>query len=289
MNERQEWKDALERLLGVAPQSWTPLVGGDINDAHRVRLADGRLVFVKTNAASPAGLFGAEAAGLRWLAEAGAVRIPAVLAVTDKQPAMLVLEYLEPGPRRRDFSARLGQQLAALHGSGAPNWGWFRDNFIGTLPQVNRERPSWPEFFRHERLAAQLRLAVNQQRVNRSLKGRLEALLERLTEFLPELARPHRIHGDLWAGNLHTDEHGAPVLIDPAPYGGHGEVDLAMMHLFGGFESEVFAEYRCCVPAEEGSRERRAIYQLYPLLVHVNLFGSGYLGGVEQRLVQLGF
>ena len=289
MDRDERLSRVLEQLLGAVPQSWAPLAGGDINDAYRVGLADGRVVFIKTNSVAPLGLFGAESAGLRWLRDAGGVRIPAVLAVRDESPALLVLEYLRPGRQQRDFHVRLGVGLAALHRSGAPSWGWHRDNFIGTLPQANRPWPSWSEFFLHERLEPQLRRAVELNRVTKRLRSRFASLLERLSEFLPDLAVPDRVHGDLWAGNLHVDEQGAPVLIDPAPYGGHGEVDLAMMHLFGGFDAEVFAAYHRCIPADEGVVERRAIYQLYPLLVHVNLFGSSYLPGIEQRLRQLGF
>jgi fructosamine-3-kinase len=268
-----------------------PLAGGDINEAYEVELDDRRRVFVKSNPRSPRGMFAAEARGLAWLAEAGALRVPRVLAASqpDAGPQFLALELVGSGAPARDFDERLGRGLAALHRHGAPGFGLDHDNFVGRLPQDNRSEPTttWTEFFRTRRLEAQLRRAVDGGHAS----SRMRAGFERLFAALPELVGPDeppsRLHGDLWGGNLLVDESGAPCLIDPAVYGGHREIDLAMMRLFGGFGGRVFDAYDEAWPLAPGHEERVRLYQLYPLMVHVNLFGGGYVGSVESALDRL--
>ena len=278
-------RDALGRALGSAVSAARPLSGGDINDAFEVALADGRTLFVKTNRDAPAGMFAAEARGLGWLSDADALRIPRVLAAsTAEGAAFLALELLRPALRRHDFDEELGRGLAALHAAGAPSFGLDHDNFIGSLPQSNRAHPSWPEFFRSERLEPQLELARQHGHAGSALLRSFERLFARLPELCGPEEPPARLHGDLWAGNLHVDESGAPCLIDPAAYGGQREVDLAMMRLFGGFGERVFAAYVESHPLAPGHAERVPLYQLYPLLVHVNLFGGGYVRSVESAL-----
>jgi fructosamine-3-kinase len=275
---------ALEAALGTRVVRATRLHGGDINDAFALELADERRAFVKTNGAAPAGMFEAEARGLAWLAQARAVRVPRVLAVGDGRPAFLALELVESAPRRRDFDDMLGRALAALHRAAPPGFGLDHDNFIGSLPQSNRSHPTWAEFFRDERLEPQLRLASEGGRLTPTLRGGFERLFSRLAELVGPEEPPARLHGDLWGGNLHVGEDGGPCLIDPAAYAGHREVDLAMMRLFGGFSERVFSAYSEAFPLAAGHAERVRLYQLYPLLVHVNLFGGGYAASVEQAL-----
>lgn len=275
---------ALEAALGSRVTSATRLHGGDINDAFALALADGRRAFVKTNADAPAGLFEAEARGLGWLGEARAVRVPKVLAVGRGRPAFLALELVEAAPRRRDFDEMLGRSLASLHRASPAAFGLDHDNFIGSLPQSNRSHPTWAAFFRAERLEPQLRLAHDAGRLTASLSQGFERLWRRLDELVGPEEAPARLHGDLWGGNLHAGEDGAPCLIDPAAYGGHREVDLAMMQLFGGFSARVFAAYAEAFPLAPGHSERVPLYQLYPLLVHVNLFGGSYAASVASAL-----
>jgi fructosamine-3-kinase len=270
-------------LLGSSVQRSSRVSGGDINDAYAVTLADGRKVFVKANQAAARGMFQAEAQGLAWLTEAGALRLPQVLAVSSEAGAQfLALELLETGSRVCDFDERLGRGLAALHRFGAPSFGLDHDNFIGSLPQANCVREDWPSFFREQRLEPQVQRAERQ--LGSALKQRVERLYARLTDLLSAAEPPARLHGDLWGGNLHVDEAGAPCLIDPAVYGGHREVDLAMMRLFGGFSERVFDAYEEAFPLQPGWGDRVPLYQLYPLLVHVNLFGGGYVGSVQRVL-----
>lgn len=277
-------RDALERTLGHAVASTTRLGGGSINDAAEVTLANGAQVFVKTHPNPPAGMFEAEARGLRWLEEADAIRVPRVLAVSDTEPAFLALELLSPSRRRPSFDEELGRSLATLHAFGAPSFGLDYDNFIGRLAQSNAPAPDWPRFYWGARLEPQLRLAVDRGLIDGRLRSGFEALCNSLPELVGPAEPPSRLHGDLWGGNLHVDEQGAPSVIDPAVYGGHREVDLAMMRLFGGFGERVFSAYDEAMPLSPHADRRVPLYQLYPLLVHVNLFGGSYVGSVERAL-----
>jgi fructosamine-3-kinase len=282
-------REALRFALGAAIKGTRRLSGGDINDAFELELASGVSVFLKTNAEAPPSMFPAEARGLEWLREAGAVRIPEVLAVSSGyagEPCFLVLELLRPGRQGRDFDERLGHGLAQLHRFGAPRFGFEGDNFIGSLPQRNAAHTTWAEFFWCERLEPQLERAVKSGRASSRMRDGFERLAARLGRLVGAEEPPSRLHGDLWGGNLHVDDSGAPCLIDPAVYGGHREVDLAMMRLFGGFGEAVFRAYEEVWPLAPGHAERIALYQLYPLMVHVNLFGGGYGDSVERSLAR---
>jgi len=277
--------EAVAAAAGAAVERAEPVAGGDINRALRARLADGRTLFVKFYDAAPAGMYRAEAEGLRWLAEARAVRLPEVAAVADEAPPrFLALEWVERGARGPGHDERLGRGLAELHRAGAPAFGLARDNFIGNLPQRNAPLPSWPEFYGERRLAPLLRKALDEGLLPASEGARAERLLGRLADLCGPPEPPARLHGDLWGGNAIADSDGEPVLIDPAVYGGHREVDLAMMRLFGGFSERTFAAYDEAFPLAEGHADRVALYQLYPLLVHVLLFGGGYAASVGRAM-----
>jgi fructosamine-3-kinase len=260
----------LATALGAAVTAMTAVSGGDINDAHRATLGDGRVVFVKSHARAPAGMFAAEAAGLAWL-RAGPLRVPRVLAVAD---GWLALEWLELGGR--PDAAALGRGLAALHRLGAPGFGLDAPNFLATLPQDNMPEADWPTFYVERRLRPLCR------RARLGLDRELDALRARVEVFGPA-EPPARLHGDLWWGNVAACA-GAPVLIDPAVYGGHREIDLAMLALFGGLPEALVAAYDEVWPLADGWRERIALHQLYPLAAHACLFGGGYGGQVARSL-----
>jgi fructosamine-3-kinase len=288
---------ALGEAMGAAVAGARPIGGGDINLAFAVTLVDGRRLFVKTNARAPRGMFAAEARGLRWLAAANALRVPAVLAHEEGFLALELIGDVAGGARpARDFDERLGRGLAALHRAGAPGFGLEHDNFIGRLPQANGAviatgSDAWAAFYRARRLEAQLRLAVDGGLATSRLRGGFARLFAALEADAPSLLGPPeppaRLHGDLWGGNHLVDETGAPCLCDPAVYGGHREIDLAMMRLFGGFGARVFDAYGEAWPLADGHASRVALYQLYPLMVHVNLFGGSYVGQVEALLDRL--
>ncbi len=261
--------------------------------------------------------FPEEAEGLKALARRGGLRVPRVLAVG---PRWIVLEYLPPGTPDAETDHRLGAGLAHLHRPFPraapgdvrtprhPEWehgpGWPRDGWIGPLPQWNvprrggRARPShpappapnpprgevaWPSFWRERRLEPQIARASG--RLPAATRRTLGRLLARMEEALAgwEADGLSLLHGDLWSGNVVVTVGGEPCLVDPAVYRGHREVDLAMMELFGGFGDRVFHAYREAFPVHPAYEAcRREVYRLYPLLVHLNLFGSGYLSGVER-------
>jgi fructosamine-3-kinase len=279
-----ELRAIIGRELGAQVKRAAQLGGGSINEAYEVSLSDGREVFVKTHARAPGGMFGAEARGLRWLAEAEAIRVPAAIAFSDARPAFLVLELLQPARRRQSFDEELGRGLAALHAFGAPGFGLDYDNFIGSLPQSNERAEDWPAFYWASRLEPQLRMATDRGLIDRGTRTQFVALSRVMEERVGPPEPPSRLHGDLWGGNLHVDESGRPCLIDPAVYGGHREIDLAMMKLFGGFGAAAFAAYEEAWPLAPGAAARVPLYQLYPLLVHVNLFGGSYVGSVKRAL-----
>ena len=270
---------SVEQRIG-AIRSVTPVGGGCISETYRIDTADG-LLFLKHHPQAPPGMFAAEADGLRALRAAvgDALRIPAVIAMDEGENARwLALEWLEPGPRGRDFAERLGRGVAALHRAGVPErWGWETANYIGSLPQENAPAPTWAEFWRDRRLLPQLRLAADAGR-DTGPRAEWEWLFARMPELLAEAEGdgPSLLHGDLWGGNV-LSAQGCPALIDPAVYRGHREADLAMAELFGGFDARFHAAYAEAWPLRPGYREaRRGIYQLYYLLVHVTLFGGGY-------------
>ena len=258
------WQGAVAAALGGAIARVEPVAGGDINEAYRVRLADGRELFVKTHAQAPPDLFAAEAEGLAWLAE-GPLRVPRVLAAGD---AFLALEWLALGARGPGFDAALGRGLAALHRLGAPSFGLAHDNWLATLPQSNAPAPDWPTFYVERRLRPLCRLA------RLGLDRALDALLAHPDLFGPS-EPPARLHGDLWWGNV-LSVAGAPVLIDPAVYGGHREIDLAMLALFGPLPDALISAYDEVYPLSSNWRDRLGLHQLYPLAAHACLFGGSY-------------
>jgi fructosamine-3-kinase len=281
-------RDALATALGSAVRDARAVTGGDINSAYAATLADGRTLFVKTHPRALPGMFACEARGLGWLAEANALRLPRVLAVSDQAPAFLALELITPAGRARDHDERLGRGLAALHRHGAPRFGLDHDNYIATLPQPNTPARAerWSSFYVERRLEPLLERAIDAGTLPSSLGKRFAQVFAAMEALCGPEEPPARLHGDLWGGNAMADERGEPVLIDPAVYGGHREIDLAMMQLFGGFGARCFAAYDEAYPRAEGHAERVALYQLYPLLVHVNLFGSGYAASLERALRQ---
>lgn len=268
--------DALGAALDSTVTSTARVHGGDVAVAYRVDLADGRRVFAKTHAAPPPNFFSTEATSLAWLREAHTVPVPQVLAVSDVAPAHLVLEWVDRGEPDATTDERFGRALAGLHLAGAPCFGRDDRRPTGSRGLPNEPCTTWSEFYASNRLLPLARLA----RAERALPGPTIAALERLAHHLDRFddgAPPSRLHGDLWAGNRMTDRTGTSWIVDPAAHGGHREFDLAMMRLFGGFSDGCFAAYDEVHPLLDGWRDRVALHQIAPLVVHAIKFGGGYV------------
>jgi fructosamine-3-kinase len=307
--------------LPAGARDVTRVGGGDINEAFHVVLADGGDAFVKTRADAAPGEYAAEAAGLAWLAEPGALRTPRVLELDE---CYLALEWIPSAPRGGldDAGAEeLGRGLAMTHAAGAPCFGDFgavggpgssapgsgpgggsggdpggdpgggdpggRDPDggparFGSLRLSNEPTDDWPAFYSQRRLRPLAELARERGALSRSGIEAVDRVCERLSELCGPPELPARLHGDLWSGNVLADARGRPWLIDPSAYGGHREVDLAMLRLFGAPSERVFAAYEDVAPLADGWRERVALYQLLPLLVHALLFGGSYCASAER-------
>jgi fructosamine-3-kinase len=250
--------------------------GGDINDAFLAELNGGGRAFVKTRADAPPGEYVAEAAGLRWLGEPGGLGVPEVLGASDD---VLVLEWLDEGPAGEE--ADLGRGLAIVHAAGADAFGGEAPLRIGRLTLPNEPLPDWPSFYAERRLRPLVSSARDRGALSAAGARAVEDVCDRIAELAGPPAPPARLHGDLWSGNV-LWSGGRPYVIDPIAYGGHREVDLAMLRMFGSPGPRLLAAYEDVAPLAEGHEDRVALYQLFPLLVHAVLFGGGYGASVER-------
>lgn len=263
--------------------------GGCINEA--IVLADGESrYFVKLNRAEWVDMFSAESAGLQAIHATGAIRVPVPLCWgTDNATAYLAMEYVEFGRTQEHTLAELGRKLAALHRCTAPEFGWHRENTIGSTPQPNNPSNDWVQFWCEQRLGFQLELAARNGYGGR-LQSAGERLLAQVADFFADYQpQPSLLHGDLWGGNWSGDTGGAPVIYDPAVYYGDREADIAMTELFGGFGAAFYDAYDEAWPLDAGYSRRKYLYNLYHILNHLNLFGGGYrtqAEGMIDRLLQ---
>ena len=259
--------------------------GGCINDA--LKITDGkRHYFVKTNHVSHGDMFEAEAQGLYELASGHTVKVPEPVCYGDDgHQCYLVLEYLQMSGSAN--MAQFAQQFAAMHRITDKQFGWFRNNTIGSTPQINTQHPDWVSFWRENRLGYQLKLAAD-----KGYGGELQSLGEKLMADLPILFNSYKplasmMHGDLWGGNLAALADGTPVIYDPAFYYGDREADLAMTQLFGGFGRRFYDAYNEAWPLDDGYPVRKTFYNLYHIINHLNMFGGGYHGQAVSMLEQI--
>ena len=220
----------------------------------------------------PDDFFAVEAAGLDWLRAANAVSVPRVISAGRHH---IEMERIERGAWTNAADERFGRDLAALHRAGASTFGGNARAYIGPLAMPNEPADSWPEFYARQRIAPFM------SDIPSEVRHAIELVMARVEELAGPPEPPARLHGDLWRGNVLADPSGTPWVIDPAAHGGHRETDLAMLRLFGGFGERCFAAYDELFPLADGWRERLALHQLHPLLVHCVLFGGAY---VEQAL-----
>jgi fructosamine-3-kinase len=281
--------EAIARATGREVTAERRVSGGSINEAYAVELAGGGRAFVKTRGDARPGEYATEAAGLRWLADAGAVAVPEVLALADEDGGrrFLALGWLDEGSLSAAGAEALGRDLAALHGAGAPDHGAAPPGApaddgrvaplrIGELELPNDPAPDWPTFYARCRLEPLADLAAKRGALSAPSRRDVARVCERIADLAGPPEPPARLHGDLWGGNVLAGADGRARLIDPAAYGGHREVDLAMLRLFGSPGERVFAAYEEAAPLADGHEDRVALWQLFPLLVHAALFGGAY-------------
>ncbi|WP_053990331.1 fructosamine kinase family protein [Mangrovimonas sp. TPBH4] len=258
--------------------------GGDISQAYKLNTKHNSY-FLKTNKSPKAlDMFQKEALGLKLIAETNTISTPNVLHCSQLEDiSLLLMEYIPAKtPSSKDFKT-LGEELGNLHKVSNNSFGFDSDNYIGSLHQSNKPTDTWIEFYVNERLFPQLQLAIQNQLLLDSECPSKEQMIEKLAPFFQNVV-PSLLHGDLWSGNYLISQDGTPYLIDPAPYYGHHEVDIAMTKLFGGFAPEFYMAYYKKHPESSYTEDRISIYQLYYLLVHLNLFGKSYYSSVSHLL-----
>ncbi len=278
---------AIERVLtedfGIEVASVTKTRGGDINDAFRAETSDGS-IFVKSSPGAQAGMFTAEAAGLQWLSEKSAIATPEVVGVhdplaADSGPRLLALQWIDEGSIDAE---RLGRQLAAMHRLGATSFGFTPgpDNNapmrFNDLSLPNDPHPTFAEFYATNRIIPLTEQSATIGRLSSSAASTMLTLADRIDDFAGPPEAPARTHGDLWIGNVMASTNGTPYLIDPVAHGGHREVDLANLTVFGGPGQRTFDAYDETFPIADGFEDRVPLWQLAMILLHVYLFGGSY-------------
>lgn len=274
----------LSRGAPSAIIGFTPAHGGCINHGGCLHTTSGDFFLKWNETAHLNRMFATEAKGLALLRATRAIYVPEVIATEDLgEYQYLLLEYVGQQAGRHDYWKILGQQLAAVHSVHASSSGLDHDNYIGSIPQPNDQCDSWPQFFERTRIAPLLQQAIAKGIAPPKWSSQFDKLFAKLPAILPNDA-PSLLHGDLWTGNVIPNMLGAPCLIDPAVYYGHREVDLAMTRLFGEFDPSFYNAYQEAYPLQPGFKERVNIYNLYPLLVHLHLFGTTYITPIQSTL-----
>ena len=276
-------KFRLENFFSEPIKSTSSVSGGCIADSRKLQLESGKVFFLKQLRSSSSGAFDAEESGLEELRKSGTVNVPEVVC---KGHDFLLLQWIEVGYSRSSSSMEmLGRQFAELHRYRGKKFGFSEDNLLGDSPQSNKPSNegslNWAIFYAENRLEFQTSLAVKKGYATPELTNLMENLIKKFPDLISGTEEePSLLHGDLWSGNYLIDEIGIPWVIDPAVYYGHREADLAMTSLFGGFSNTFYSAYESAYTLVSGYAEREPLYQLYHLLNHLNLFGTGYYGQV---------
>lgn len=264
----------------------SPVGGGCINEAFELHSNFGKYFIKYNSSASFPGMFEKEAVGLKLLTNTKSINIPEVIGFEQGDNyAFILLQYIEKGNSDRNFWNEFGTKLADLHRNTSEYFGLDHDNYIGSLTQTNKPLPEFISFFISQRIEPQLMAARNKGAFSQSDIRYFDSLFKSLHNIIP-VEKPSLVHGDLWSGNFLVSANGSPYLIDPAVYYGHRETDIAMTQLFGGFQPEFYHAYNQAFPLERDWQKRIDIFNLYPLLVHVNLFGGSYIAQVMRIIRQ---
>lgn len=283
MNLNAELIEYLSNRLNSQIHSVEPVIGGDICNTYKIKATTGN--YIIKHKEKGVKLFQAEEKGLLTITQTKTINAAHSIGVFHLEDhAFLVLEYIPTVSKHPTAQAQLGKQLAKMH--LAPTDGYFgfeANNFIGSLQQNNNKHDNWVTFYIEERLCPQMNLA-KQNGYMAPDEIPSKKLMNIILQKLMGSIQPSLLHGDLWGGNYLIKPNGSPVLIDPAVHYGHSEVDLAMTKLFGGFTQEFYIAYHKYIPAHKNQAQLTDLYQLYYLLVHLNLFGFGYKGQVNRIL-----
>jgi fructosamine-3-kinase len=277
--------DPKEEIISIKEVS-----GGDIGRSYYVETTEHKY-FVKYRTDLSSLVFQREAEGLALLWEAGAVAVPEIFyagGIPGKDGGMIVLEWIETGPSSQTMEEALGRGIGELHQRRSPNgkFGLEKDNYIGLLPQPNGWCETWTDYYLQRRLLPMIQLAEERGRLTAERRRRLMRLADSLDRWIPAKTEPSLLHGDLWHGNWIAGTNGQPYLIDPAVFYGDREYEMAFTELFGAFSSRFYAAYKESYPLLPEYEERRPLYQLYYLLVHLIMFGESYGSSVDRVLVR---
>ena len=269
---------------GIKVVDFQGLSGGCIHQAFKVSTSIGPF-FLKYNRAEDLDMFKTEFRGLQYLSQAGSLKVPEPINCGVMEgSSYLILEYIDASLKQNNFWEVFGRGLANMHRHNTRAlYGLDHDNYIGRLHQFNEPKKSWIDFFVEMRLEKQITMALSNTLIDHAFASRIRQLYHKLPALIPD-EPASLLHGDLWGGNFLTGNLGEPVLIDPAIYFGSREAEMAFTHMFGGFDQSFYHFYNEEYPIEKGFDSRIDIYNIYPSLVHVNLFGPSYLGGIDRVL-----
>ncbi len=286
LTDNKFFEAVLENVFSksITVKSTSSKSGGCINNALKLNTSEGDY-FLKWQIGIPEDMFQKEAEGLKLMSMNGTIKIPKVFGYGKlEERHFLLLEHIESNIPSNNYWENFGIALSEMHrNNSAEKYGLSHDNYIGKLPQPNDASKDWIDFFIHNRLDYQLKLAIDNRLVSNSFIDQYRKFYELLPDLLPT-DLPALLHGDMWSGNVMIGQNGKVCLIDPAVYFGHREIELAFTQMFGGFDRIFYKSYETSYPLEPGFDKRVDIYNIYPHMVHVNLFGKSYLNGVGSVL-----
>lgn len=275
----------IEVKLDVIISKVIPVSGGNINKVYRLQTSSTNSFLLKVNSLCEyPGMFKFEQEGLAIIQSTQTIAVPNVLLHGETEDeSYLVMQWIEPGQCTRKASQKLGEQLAQMHQHTSASFGFTVDNYMGSIVQSNKLHSTWNSFFIEERLKPMIKIALEKHALSSNDILMFEKLFQKLPDLFAE-EQPALVHGDLWSGNYLIDTNEVPYLIDPAVSYSNREFDIAMTTLFGGFDSSFYEAYHSNFQLQAGWKQRLNLWNLYPLLLHINLFGGSYITQVRYNL-----